>query len=168
MAGKERISRKKFIGLGATLGLSSVGASVIAGCGGAGGGGGGGSAGSGGTSTSGGGGSTTEAGPEVGKGQAITKESEVTPEAAFSFTDADTKRPGVLVRLENGDLAAYSAVCTHQACMVAYRPEEKKLACPCHGSVFDPSRGAAVENGPANSPLPEVAIEVREGEVFLA
>ncbi len=164
MAGKERISRKKFIGLGAALGLGSVGASVIAGCGG-----GGGSAGSGGTATSTGTAeSTAGSSPEVGKGQAITKESEVTPEAAFSFTDADTKRPGVLVRLENGDLAAYSAVCTHQACMVAYRPEEKKLACPCHGSVFDPSRGAAVENGPANSPLPEVAIEVREGEVFLA
>ncbi len=163
MAGKERISRKKFIGLGAALGLGSVGASVIAGCGG-----GGGSAGSGGTTTSTGTAeSTAGSSPEVGKGQAITKESEVISEAAFSFTEADTGRPGVLMRLESGDLAAYSAVCTHQACTVAYRPEEKKLACPCHGSVFDPARGAAVENGPASSPLPRLDIEVREGEVFL-
>ncbi len=137
---------------------------MLSGCGG-----GGGSAGSGGTTTSTG---TTEStagsSPEVGKAQAITNESEVTPEAAFSFTDADTGRSGVLVRLEDGDLVAYSAVCTHQACTVVYRPEEKKLACPCHGSVFDPSRGAAVENGPAISPLPKLEIEVREGEVFLA
>ena len=71
------------------------------------------------------------------------------------------------MRLESGELAAYSAVCTHQACTIAYRPEEKKLACPCHGSVFDPARDAAVENGPANSPLPELEIEVRVGEIFL-
>ena len=157
----KRIPRRKFVRLGAALGLGSVGASVIAGCGG----GGGGSAGSGGKTSA--AGDTAESGPEVGKGQAIAEEAEVTPEAAVPFTDAGTGRPGVLVRLENGDLAAYSAVCTHQACNVAYRPEDKKLACPCHGSVFDPARGAAVENGPANSPLPEVGIEVREGEVFL-
>lgn len=155
-----RVSRKELIHLGAALGLGSVGASVIAGCGG-----GGGSAGSGGTTSV--DGDTAGSGPEVGKGQAIAEEAEVTPEAAFTFTDAGTGRPGVLLRLESGELAAYSAVCTHQACTIAYRPEEKKLACPCHGSVFDPARDAAVENGPANSPLPELEIEVREGEIFL-
>jgi Rieske Fe-S protein len=163
VAGKERISRKKFIGLGAALGLGSVGASVIAGCRGD-----GGSAGNGETTTVDGGGSTSAGRPEVGKGQAIARESEVTPEAAFPFTDANTGRPGVLVRLEGGELTAYSAVCTHQACTVGYRPEAQKLACPCHGSVFDPARGAAVENGPASSPLSLLEIEVREGEVFLA
>ena len=165
MAGKERISRKKFIGLGAALGLGSVGASVIAGCGN-----GGGSAGSGESTTAPGAAeeSTSGGDPEVGKGQAIAMESEVTPEDAFFFTDADTGRPGVLVRLKSGDLAAYSAVCTHQACTVGYQPETQKLACPCHGSVFDPARGAAVENGPATGPLPEIEVEVREGEVFLS
>ncbi len=145
--------------------MGSVGASIMAACGG-----GGGSADSGGTTTATGtvGGSTVGGGPEVGRGQAIAKESEVAPNTAFPFTDADTGRPGVLVRLENGDLAAYSAVCTHQACTVGYQPETQKLACPCHGSVFDPARGAAVETGPATSPLPEVEIEVREDEVFLA
>ncbi len=161
MPDKEQVSRKKFIHLGAALGLGSVGASVIAGCGG-----GGGSAGSGGPTTSTGTAeSTAGGGPEVGKGQAIAKESDVTPEAAVPFTDAGTGRPGVLVRLESGDLAAYSAVCTHQACTVGYQPETQKLACPCHGSVFDPARGAAVETGPARAPLPEIPVEVRGGEV---
>ena len=85
MIDKERISRKRFIGLGAALG--SVGASAIAGYGG-----GGGSAGSRGTTTSTG---TTEStagsSPEVGKGQAITKESEVTPGAAVYFTEAGSR-----------------------------------------------------------------------------
>ena len=109
--------------------------------------------------------STVEGGPEVGRGQAIAEESEVAPNTAFPFTEANTGRPGVLVRLENGEFVAYSAVCTHQACTVGYQPETQKLACPCHGSVFDPARDAAVETGPARAPLPEIPVEVREGEV---
>ena len=148
-----KLSRRKFIGLG----LGSVGASVVAGCGG-----GGGSAGGGGATTT---SAATKGGPKVDKSQAIVKESEVGPNSAFPFTNADTGQQSVLVRLENGELAAYSAVCTHQACVVAYK--DGKLACPCHGSVFDPSKGAAVLNGPANRPLPEVKIEVKGDEVFL-
>jgi Rieske Fe-S protein len=72
----------------------------------------------------------------------------------------------VLVHLESGDFVAYSAVCTHQGCTVAYKNEQ--LACPCHGSVFDPASGAEVVNGPAQSPLPEIPVEVRGGEVFRA
>ena len=102
---------------------------------------------------------------EVGKGQIISKESEVAPNSAITFTNVDTGQQSVLVRLKNGEFVAYSAVCTHQACTVAYK--DGQLACPCHGSVFDPARGAAVENGPASSTLPRLDIEVREGEVFL-
>ncbi len=112
--------------------------------------------------------SPTADAPEVGKGQAIAKESEVGPGSAFPFTDTETGQQGVLVHLENGEFAAYSAVCTHQACTVAYQPQTQKLACPCHGSVFDPEDGAAVLNGPADRPLPGVELEVREGKVFLA
>nr|MDP9486191.1 Rieske (2Fe-2S) protein [Actinomycetota bacterium] len=89
--------------------------------------------------------------------------SEVKPGSAFPFpfTNADTGQQSVLVHLEDGEFAAYSAVCTHQACTVAYK--DGQLACPCHGSVFDPAEGAAVLNGPANRPLPEVAIRVEGG-----
>ena len=148
-----KLSRKKFIGLG----LGSVGASVIVGCGG------GGSAGSGGTPKA---SDVIEGGPKVGKGQTIAKESEVKPNSAFPFTNTDTGQQSVLVHLEDGKFVAYSAVCTHQACTVAYK--DGQLACPCHGSVFDPSKGATVLNGPANRPLPEVAIRVEGGEVIRA
>ena len=150
---KAKLSRKKFIGLG----LGSVGASVVVGCGG----GGGPAEGGGAAETNG----AIKGGPKVNKSQAIVKESEVGPDSAFPFTDADTGQQSVLVRLESGELVAYSAVCTHQACAVAYK--DGKLACPCHGSVFDPAEGAAVLNGPANRPLPGVEVEVRGGEVFL-
>ena len=72
----------------------------------------------------------------------------------------------MLVCLENGDFKAYSAVCTHRGCTVNYK--DGKLACPCHGSVYDPARDAAVEAGPAPTPLPEIPVEVRNGEVIRA
>jgi Rieske Fe-S protein len=72
----------------------------------------------------------------------------------------------VLVRLQDEEFVAYSAVCTHQQCIGAYQPETQKLACPCHGGVYDPARGAAVEAGPPPAPLPEAEIEVRDGQVF--
>ena len=72
----------------------------------------------------------------------------------------------MLVHLQSGDFVAYSAICTHQQCEVAYN--NGQLACPCHGSVFDPASGAEVVNGPAQLPLPEIPVEVRGGEVFRA
>ena len=74
--------------------------------------------------------------------------------------------PAVLVRLRSGTFVAYSAVCTHEGCTVAYR--NRQLACPCHGSVFDPANNARVVNGPAQRPLPKIPVEVRGGEVVRA
>lgn len=158
MPDKECISRKKFIRLGAAVGLGAAAAPLASACGG-----GENSAGSGGTPKA---SDVLEGGPKVGKGQAIAKESEVKSGSAFPFTDADTGQQSVLVHLEDGEFAAYSAVCTHQACTVAYK--DGQLVCPCHGSVFDPASGATVLNGPANRPLPKVAIRVEGGEVIRA
>lgn len=153
MPDKECISRKKFIRLGAAIGLGSTAVPLVSACGG-----GGNSAESGGTPKA---SDVLEGGPKVGKGQAIAKESEVKSGSAFPFTDADTGQQSVLVHLEDGEFAAYSAVCTHQACTVAYK--DGQLACPCHGSVFDPENGAEVLNGPATEPLPEIPVRV-EGD----
>jgi cytochrome b6-f complex iron-sulfur subunit len=165
---EERISRRGFIRLGTALGVGAAGASVLAACGGGESGSGGsdngsGDGGSGGgapTEPSGGGSNETQA----SGGQAIAQTSEVAAGSAIKFRDSG--QPAVLVHLESGDFVAYSAVCTHQQCTVAYKNEQ--LACPCHGSVFDPASGAEVVNGPAQRPLPEIPVEVRDGEVFRA
>jgi cytochrome b6-f complex iron-sulfur subunit len=172
---EERISRKRFIRLGTALGVGAAGASVLAACGG----GESGSGGSGGGSGNGSGGDAggradsnkssgkkTDGGTEkqASGGQPIARTSEVAPGSAVKFKDSG--KPAVLVHLQSGEFAAYSAVCTHQQCEVAYR--NGQLACPCHGSVFDPASGAEVVNGPARLPLPEIPVEVRGGEVFRA
>jgi Rieske Fe-S protein len=70
----------------------------------------------------------------------------------------------VVLTRSGSQVKAFSAVCTHQGCQVN-KVAAGKIDCPCHGSVFDASTGAVVA-GPAPSPLPPVAIEVRSGEVF--
>jgi len=70
----------------------------------------------------------------------------------------------VVVTRSGSQVRAFSATCTHQGCQVN-RVSNGKIDCPCHGSVFDASTGAVVA-GPAPSPLPPVAISVRNGEVF--
>jgi Rieske Fe-S protein len=167
---EERFSRGRFIRLGAALGMGAAGASVLVACGG------GGEASSppatneeatgrveGAKEATEGGG---EAVAQVQEGGSIAQESDVTPGSAVEFTDEDLGQPAVLVRLDSGDFKAYSAVCTHRGCTVNYK--DGQLACPCHGSVFDPANDAAVETGPATTPLPEIPVEVRNGAVVKA
>jgi Rieske Fe-S protein len=164
---EQHFSRGKFIKLGAALGVGAAGASVIAACGG------GGEASKeadkgpgdveGATQATAGDGATVA---QVEGGEAIARESEVASGSALEFTDEPTGQPAVLVHLDSGDFVAYSAVCTHRQCTVGYN--NGNLACPCHGSVFDPANGGAVVNGPATQPLPEIPVEVRGGEVFRA
>ena len=155
---EERISRRRFIRLGTVLGVGAAGASVLAACGGGeSGGGGGGESGGGAGGGAGGGEDATKSSGEKASGTAGKK-------APGGQEIAST--PAVLVHLKSGDFVAYSAVCTHQGCTVAFN--NGQLACPCHGSVFDPAHGAAVVAGPAPRPLPEIPVEVRGGEVFRA
>ena len=70
----------------------------------------------------------------------------------------------VLTRTVDGELHAFSAVCTHQGCTVD-RVADGTIDCPCHGSRFDAVTGA-VANGPAATPLPPVRVVVRDGQVY--
>lgn len=153
----EKISRDKFIRLAGTIGVGVTAASVAA-CGGSSGDSGGGGNGS-------GGGESAAKKPEgEGGASAIAAESDVASGSAVKFDDAG--EDAWLVHLDNGDFVAYSAVCTHQGCVVAYK--DGGLACPCHGSVFDPADGGKPTTGPAQTPLPEIPVKVEGGNVVKA
>ena len=167
---EERFSRGRFIKFGADLGVGAS-ASLAVACGG------GSEKAEEGGPTAGegavkGASESTEAGgandgvAQVESGAVIAQESDVPEDAAVEFTDEETGQQAVLVHLEGGDFAAYSAICTHRQCIVGY--SDGNLASPCHGSVFDPANGGAVLNGPATQPLPEIPVEVRDGEVLRA
>jgi thiosulfate dehydrogenase [quinone] large subunit len=103
-----------------------------------------------GTATSGG-----TSGPTV-----IAQVNAVPDNSSVNFTLASNGDPGVLVRLTNGKFVAYDATCTHAGCPVSYDPGSQLLQCPCHGAVFDPAKGGAVVQGPAQTPLASVPIQV--------
>jgi cytochrome b6-f complex iron-sulfur subunit len=58
------------------------------------------------------------------------------------------------IYLVNGPKGFYAlgAICTHLGCLTAWKPELNLIACPCHGSRFNPD-GVKVA-GPAPEPLP--------------
>ena len=57
-----------------------------------------------------------------------------------------------------GDFKAFTAVCTHQGCVVA-KVEDGTIDCTCHGSKFSIEDGS-VENGPATKALAEKTVTV--------
>jgi Rieske Fe-S protein len=90
-----------------------------------------------------------------------------TPTALTSLADVP-ERGGVIlpdqklvVTRESGDkVHCFSAVCTHQGCLVN-QVGNGRISCPCHGSAFDAATGAVVR-GPADEPLEPEEIEVTD------
>nr|WP_246391437.1 Rieske (2Fe-2S) protein [Nocardioides soli] len=65
-----------------------------------------------------------------------------------------------------GDFKAFSAVCTHQSCLVS-RISADTIDCMCHGSKFSAEDGSVV-NGPARTPLSPVRISVKDDTITTA
>ena len=87
----------------------------------------------------------------------------------ITFTYPDATSPAVLLRLRepaaggigpNGTIVAYSMLCTHKGCPVAYRPERRLLICPCHWSSFDPAKAGQIVIGQASESLPQIALRL--------
>jgi Rieske Fe-S protein len=71
----------------------------------------------------------------------------------------------ILLRREEGELAAFGAECTHLRCLVEWRGDEARFRCPCHGGIFD-AEGRPVA-GPPDRPLPRPQVRVRGRRIYL-
>lgn len=78
------------------------------------------------------------------------------------FADAEV----VVTQPTKGSFKGYTAVCTHQGCLVG-DVSDGTINCPCHGSMFDIADGS-VAGGPAQAPLPSKPITVQDGSITLA
>ena len=82
---------------------------------------------------------------------------------AFRYPGADDR--ALAIRLPDGRLVGWSAVCTHLACAVLWREEDNQLECPCHDGAFDPATGEVVA-GPPPRPLPRVELREDAGGIW--
>jgi cytochrome b6-f complex iron-sulfur subunit len=74
-------------------------------------------------------------------------------------------KPAIVVNTSQGILA-YSAICTHLGCIVAFDDQSNTIACPCHDGRFSPASGAVV-SGPPPAPLAPITVSVEGDQVFL-
>lgn len=75
----------------------------------------------------------------------------------FRFGDS----PAILVRTPDGELKAFTAVCTHLDCTVQYVQGKKHFLCACHNGKYD--LNGHVISGPPPRPLEEFKV-FEEGE----
>lgn len=93
--------------------------------------------------------------------QEIAREDEVPAAGGLVVAHANL----VLTRDAEGEIRAFSALCTHKGCTVS-GVSDGHITCPCHGSRFDAATGRPVA-GPAEQPLPPVAITIRDGIITI-
>ncbi|MFD9034462.1 Rieske (2Fe-2S) protein [Streptomyces sp. NPDC059567] len=95
-------------------------------------------------------------------GEALTETSDIPVGGGTIFKEEKI----VVTQPTDGDFKAFSAICTHQGCIVA-KVENGTIDCACHGSKFRITDGS-VANGPATRPLPAEEITVSGDSISLA
>jgi Rieske Fe-S protein len=86
-------------------------------------------------------------------GPLTVKEVDIPVGGGKIFPDAQT----VITQPKKDEFKAFSAVCTHQGCLV--ESVTNTINCPCHGSKYSITDGSVV-NPPAPKPLPPKTIKV--------
>jgi len=66
--------------------------------------------------------------------------------------------PVILIRVSETDLRAFSATCTHLACIVEFQKKEQRIWCNCHNGQYD-LNGRNVA-GPPPKPLQRFEVHV--------
>ncbi|MCF2536759.1 Rieske (2Fe-2S) protein [Streptomyces sp. FB2] len=94
-------------------------------------------------------------------GQELTTTDDVPVGGGKIFSDEKV----VVTQPEEGQFKAFSAICTHQQCLVS-TVSDGTINCPCHGSKFKITDGA-VANPPATRPLPPKNIVVEGNSIRL-
>ncbi len=107
--------------------------------------------------------------PEVAESTAGTvtlpiKPGDVKPNTGEIFKFGN--RPGILIRTADGELRAFSAVCTHLNCTVQYRPDLSHIWCACHNGHYD-LNGKNIQ-GPPPRPLDPYVVNVRANQIVVS
>ncbi len=79
--------------------------------------------------------------------------------------------PVIVIKLSDTDIRAFSAVCTHLACIVGYRKKKHDIYCNCHGGTYD-LQGRNIA-GPPPRPLTPYKVNIvakagQPGTIFIS
>ena len=85
------------------------------------------------------------------------------PGQGATYQDPSDGQPDIAIRLADGNLKAYSAVCTHAGCTVGYGGGI--IQCPCHGATYDVQTGS-VTGGPAPQGLTPKKLVEAGGAIY--
>jgi len=99
-------------------------------------------------------------------GTLLGSASQVPVGQSATFTVPSSGDPGLVIQRAKGQFVAYDAICPHAGCTVAYFASNDIIACPCHGSEFDPANGNVVV-GPATVGLTVLNVTEAGGELYL-
>ena len=75
-------------------------------------------------------------------------------------------RPGLLLRVGEGEYRAFSATCTHLGCTVQYRTDLQEIWCACHNGMYDLNGRNA--SGPPPRPLESYRVHVRGEDLVVS
>ena len=102
---------------------------------------------------------------EVAQGSVIAgKASALAPNSGRIFAFAG--KPAIVVRTPDGEVRAFTAICTHLACTVQYRPDLEHIWCACHNGHYD--LHGQVVSGPPPRPLDEYTVAVKGDDVVVS
>ena len=98
----------------------------------------------------------------------VAKLSKLPVNQAVNFNYPDASSPCVAIRMGSAvpggvgperDIVAYSTMCTHMGCPVAYDGGTRTFKCGCHFSMFDAENAGQMVSGQATEDLPRVLLE---------
>lgn len=84
-------------------------------------------------------------------------------DGALKIMPQGATNPLYVLRLDDGQFAVISPICTHQGCTVDI--QGPRLVCPCHGSTYD--REGHVLRGPAERSLTRFTATVSDGVLVI-
>ncbi|GAA0513962.1 ubiquinol-cytochrome c reductase iron-sulfur subunit [Deinococcus depolymerans] len=88
--------------------------------------------------------------------------------ALYRFPKGQIVEPTKLDATVDGEIVAYSDICTHAGCSVSDSDQGDGMKCPCHSGQYDPKRGCKVIGGPPPRPLAQLPIKLEGDKLVVA
>jgi arsenite oxidase small subunit len=87
---------------------------------------------------------------------------------AVNFTYPDETSPCVALKIgspvpggvgPDGDIVAFSTLCTHMGCVVNYDAGTRNFKCPCHFSIYDGEKKGQMVIGQSTTDIPSIILD---------